>query len=232
MFTLDDLPVWEKIFKEIVLKQIGPLKGKRILDFGSGIGVISSFYAASNEVIAIEPSQEAINNAWKDYSYKQIEGDISACLELEEESFDYVICHNVLEYIDDKEKVVKELCRLLKKNGTLSIVKHNPYGRVMQMSVLLNDFSKAKNILEGGNSFSATYGEIKYYQDEDISSWCSSLQLVNKFGIRTFFDLQQNQEIQKEEKWQKEMIELEEKVSQIPSFYNISFFHHLIYKKK
>ncbi|MGN1295976.1 MAG: methyltransferase domain-containing protein [Bacilli bacterium] len=128
---------------------------------------------------------------------------------MEEESFDYNICHNVLEYIDDKERVVNELSHLLKKDGILSIIKHNPYGRVMQTSVLLNDFAMAKNILEGGNSCSASYGEIKYYQDEDISSWCPSLLLSNKFGIRTFFDLQQNQEIQRDEKWQEEMIELE-----------------------
>ena len=38
-----------------------------------------------------------------------------------------------MEYIDDKETVVKALARVLKKDGILSIAKHNRVGRVMQM---------------------------------------------------------------------------------------------------
>ena len=55
-----------------------------------------------------------------------------------DETFDIIICHNVLEYIDDKETVVKALSRVLKKDGILSIAKHNRAGRVMQMAVFLN----------------------------------------------------------------------------------------------
>ena len=52
------------------------------------------------------------------------------------------------------------------------------------------------------------------------------------YGLRTFWDLQQNQEIQKDEKWQKKMIEIEMKVSQNPDFQRIAFFHHLIFEKR
>ena len=38
-----------------------------------------------------------------------------------------------MEYIDDKETVVKALARVLKIDGILSIAKHNRAGRVMQM---------------------------------------------------------------------------------------------------
>ena len=41
-----------------------------------------------------------------------------------------------------------------------------------------------------------------------------------------------NQEIQKDEKWQKKMIEIEMKVSQNPDFQKIAFFHHLIFEKR
>lgn len=36
---LNQLPVWEKLAKDIVWKQIGALKRKTILDFGSGTGI-------------------------------------------------------------------------------------------------------------------------------------------------------------------------------------------------
>ena len=51
------------------------------------------------------------------------------------------------------------------------------------------------------------------------------------FGIRTFWDLQQNQAKHSEEEWQEKMIQLEMRVSQIEEFRKIAFFHHLILGK-
>ena len=82
-----------------------------------------------------------------------------------------IICHNVLEYIDDKQCTVNELARVLKQGGRLSIVKHNRAGRVMQMAVLLDDFEKANALLDGKNSTASKLGSIRYYEDKDISEW-------------------------------------------------------------
>lgn len=72
MHKITELPAWERLFKRIVWKQIGEIEGKRILDFGSGEGITANYFAEKNEVIAIEPSQEMLTNAWKDYQYTQI----------------------------------------------------------------------------------------------------------------------------------------------------------------
>ena len=37
---LMNLPPWEMLLKKILWKQLGDISGKRILDFGSGIGVM------------------------------------------------------------------------------------------------------------------------------------------------------------------------------------------------
>lgn len=232
MHSTNELPAWERLFKRIVWKQLGNIKNKRILDFGSGQGVTSNHFAISNDVTAIEPSQEMLLNAWKDYDYTQIVGDISSLSKFEDNSFDMIICHNVLEYIENKEQVINEFSRVLKVGGILSIVKHNRAGRVMQMAVLLDDFEKANNLLDGNNSSSLKYGQIRYYEDEDINRWNDKFELINFFGIRTFFDLQQNQEKHNDEEWQIKMIELENRVSQIDEYRNIAFFHHLIFVKK
>ncbi len=232
MHSTNELPAWERLFKRIVWKQLGNIKNKRILDFGSGQGVTSNHFAISNDVTAIEPSQEMLLNAWKNYDYTQIVGDISSLSKFEDNSFDMIICHNVLEYIENKEQVINEFSRVLKVGGILSIVKHNRAGRVMQMAVLLDDFEKANNLLDGNNSSSLKYGQIRYYEDEDINRWNDKFELINFFGIRTFFDLQQNQEKHNDEEWQIKMIELENRVSQIDEYRNIAFFHHLIFVKK
>ena len=231
MHSIAELPAWERLFKKIVWKQIGNLEGKKILDFGSGEGITANYFANRNDVTAIEPSKEMLSNAWKDYEYTQIIGDVSALSVFNDEAFDIIICHNVLEYIDDKETVVKALARVLKKDGILSIAKHNRAGRVMQMAVLLDDFEKANTLLDGENSTASKFGAIRYYEDKDILKWEPGLKITEVFGIRTFWDLQQNQEKHGNEEWQDKMMQLEMRVAQIPEYRNVAFFHHLMLKK-
>ena len=149
---LNQLPVWEKLAKVIIWKQIGELKGKTILDFGSGTVITADHYAADNHVIAIEPSEEMLAKQVNTNGYQQIVGSTDELKNLPSECFDYIFCHNVLEYVDDREEIVREFYRLLKPNGKLSIVKHNRNGRVMQMVVLLNNFDEANDLLDGHNS--------------------------------------------------------------------------------
>ena len=140
---IKNLPPWELLLKRILWTQIGQLRGKRILDFGSGIGVTANYYAAENDVVAVEPSEESVLQRWDDYSYSQIIGSTEALRTMEDESFDVIFCHNVLEYAPDRENILQEFYRLLKPQGIISLVKHNRPGRVMQMVVLLNEFEKA-----------------------------------------------------------------------------------------
>lgn len=232
MHTITELPAWERLLKRIVWEQLGETAGKRILDFGSGEGITANHFADRNSVVAVEPSEEMLKNRWEDYDYRQIIGDASRLSELEDDSFDLILCHNVLEYIDDKEQVTGELHRLLKTGGTLSIVKHNRAGRVMQMAVLLDDIGRANELLDGKDGTSSQFGAIRYYEDEQIAKWCKGLKLLDTFGIRTFWDLQQNQEKHGTEEWQAQMMQLEMRVSQIEEYRKIAFFHHLLFTKE
>ena len=229
---LNQLPTWEKLAKQIIWKQIGELKGKTILDFGSGTGITADHFAADNQVTAIEPSEDMLAQQVNTNSYQQIVGSTEELKKLPSNSFDYILCHNVLEYADDRETIVREFYRLLKPSGKLSIVKHNRNGRVMQMVVLLNNFDEANNLLDGHNSNAQQFGTINYYDNCDIAKWCNGFALQESYGVRTFWDLQQNQEIQKDDEWQKKMIGIEMRVSQNPVFQRIAFFHHLIFEKR
>ena len=231
MHDITDLPAWERLFKKIVWKQLGDMEGKKILDFGSGEGITANHFAEKNDVTAIEPSKEMLSNAWKDYEYTQIVGDVNALSAFKNETFDMIICHNVLEYIDDKAAVVKSVARVLKKDGIISIVKHNRAGRVMQMAVLLDDFEKANEILDGKDSTASKFGTIRYYEDNDITKWEPQITVSDILGIRTFWDLQQNQQKHGDEAWQEKMLQLELRVSQMQEYKNIAFFHHLLLKK-
>ena len=139
---------------------------------------------------------------------------------------------NVLEYAADRAAVVRALADKLKPGGTLSVIKHNRPGRVMQMAVLLDDFDRANALLDGGDDAQAVaYGAIRYNEDGDISRWAPELKLTKTLGQRTFWDLQQNQEKQTDPQWQAQMLALERRVSSLPEYLSIAFFHHLFFEK-
>lgn len=223
--------IWDLLAKKMIWNQLNFVHNMQILDFGSGDGMTANHFALHNNVIAIEPSEEMLSQRIKNNNYTQIKGSKEQLVFLPSESFDIILCHNVLEYTLDREIIVKEFYRLLKPNGFLSIVKHNRCGRVMQMIVLLNNFQIANQLLDGQDGTALKYGTIHYYQDNDLLKWCPGFSILKLYGIRTFWDLQQNQEIQAQEEWQQNMLQIEMRVSEIKEYQNIAFFHHLILKK-
>ena len=49
---------WGQIYYDILFEQLQDIKGKRVLDFGSGFGLVANHLAQDNEVLAVEPNEE------------------------------------------------------------------------------------------------------------------------------------------------------------------------------
>lgn len=228
---IKDIASWELMQKKMTWEQLKFIHNKRVLDFGSGNGMTADHFASNNEVIAIEPDKNMIQNRFREHKYVQISGDIKELRNFEEESFDVILCHNVLEYADEREDIVKEFSRVLKKDGYLSVLKHNRAGRVMQMVVLLNNFEHANELLDGKNGQAQQFGTINYYDESELLKWTETFRIEKIQGIRTFWDLQQNQDIQKDNSWQEKMLNIEMRVSSLEEYKTVAFFHHIIYEK-
>lgn len=227
-----DIAPWELLQKKMTWEQLKNLHNKRILDFGSGNGMTANHFALDNEVIAIEPDDEMLHDRFRENDYSQIKGDMKELKNFEDESFDVILCHNVFEYADEREKIIKEFSRILKKGGILSVLKHNRAGRVMQMAVLLNNFEHVNELLDGKNGHAQKFGVINYYEDKELLDWSDKFEIVRILGMRTFWDLQQNQEIHKDKIWQEQMLKIEMRVSELEEYKAIAFFHHVILRKK
>jgi S-adenosylmethionine-dependent methyltransferase len=223
---------WELLQKKMIWEQLKSIHNKKILDFGSGNGMTADHFALDNEVIAIEPDEKMLQDRFTENDYMQINGDRKELKNFEDESFDVILCHNVFEYVYEREEIIKEFSRILKKSGYLSVLKHNKAGRVMQMVVLLNNFEHANELLSGNNGHAQQFGIINYYEDKEILEWSDKFELERILGMRTFWDLQQNQEIQKDKTWQEQMLKIELQVSELEEYKSIASFHHVILRKK
>lgn len=230
--NVKNIAPWELLQKKMTWEQLKHIHDKRVLDFGSGNGMTANHFSIDNEVIAIEPDENMLQDRFRENNYIQIKGDIKELKNFENESFDVILCHNVFEYANEREEIIKEFSRILKKKGYLSVLKHNRVGRVMQMVVLLNNFEHANELLEGKNGHAQKFGMINYYDNKELLEWSDKFELERILGMRTFWDLQQNQEIQKDEAWQEQMLEMELKVSELEDYKAIASFHHVILRKK
>lgn len=222
------LPTWEYLQKKMIWDQLEDIKNRKILDYGSGQGYTAHALAKHNDVLAIEPSKDMLSSRVGIDEYTQIEGALEVLKNLESCSFDVVVCHNVLEYTHDRSLILNEFSRILKEDGILSIVKHNRAGRVMQMVALLNNFERGHAVLDGEDGIAQKYGSIMYYTDEDLIDWLPGFEIKKSFGVRTFWALQQNQDIHVDPYWQENMLTMEHKVSELDEFKSIASFHHVI----
>lgn len=224
---------WGVMFYRIVWEQLPQITNYKILDFGSGLGFTANYLAKNNDVVAIEPNVDMAEMRICENNYKQIVGDIEQLKQQQDSSFDIVVCHNVFEYAMERKDIFREFCRVLKPNGIMSIIKHNYAGRILQKVVFENNIDEAIMLLNGGQSNAAYFGQINYYNINDISEWIGDLDVnIEKvLGIRTFFALNPNNEIRYDPIWQKKMFELEMKASDINDYKNISFYNHILLKK-
>lgn len=217
---------WGKIQYIITFAQLEHIKGKKILDFGSGFGLVSQFLVQNNEVVAIEPQKELLF-AYSNHTYEKILGSLEQVKELKSESFDIVLCHNVLEYIDENCRVnyLSELKRVLKRDGKLSIIKHNQVGKIMQAVVFSNYVDQALDLLKGNQFKSVSFSQGTTYTIDELLEM-SRMKLENYQAIRTFYSLQMN-EVKMKDNWLEKMTEMELAVCDLYPYKDISFLQHV-----
>jgi 2-polyprenyl-6-hydroxyphenyl methylase/3-demethylubiquinone-9 3-methyltransferase len=96
--------------------------GKKLLDIGCGGGFLSEEFAKEGyEVTGIEPAASSLEAARSHAAGNGLEIDYRVgrgeCLPFADATFDVVACCDVLEHVDDPDKVIAEAARTLKPGG-------------------------------------------------------------------------------------------------------------------
>jgi len=227
---------WGRMLYELLFMQLNiPHTPKlKILDFGAGLGVTSNHYAAWHDVTAVEPNEEMIDNSFRRNPYVQIHGSIEKLTDIADNTYDIVLCHNVLEYIEEQEPVFAALFRMLKQGGTLSLVKHNRIGRVFHSAVFYNDPKKALTLLDQNTNGKSNYLGTQYiYSNDDVRAWSNKHggRIRKILGVRAFWALGQNNTVKYDEEWYQNMLLLESRAAEIDEYKNAAFSNHLLIEK-
>jgi 2-polyprenyl-3-methyl-5-hydroxy-6-metoxy-1,4-benzoquinol methylase len=143
--------------------------GRRVLDVGGGTGLFSVRLAELGfEVEVLDNSEPMLAVAADEASAKGLSGRISfrqgdaACLAalFPPSSFHSVVCHNVLEYMEDPLAVVHDLARVLKKDrgSIVSLLVRNRSGEVLKAAIKGKDGQQARATLVAETVLDSLYG--------------------------------------------------------------------------
>ena len=114
------------LFRKWRKELLNGVKGK-ILEIGVGTGNNLKYYPKNCEVTAIDVDKKAVEKAKKIFkkyhNYKIMEMDAQN-LTFDDSTFDYVISPLVLCSIPNPSKALKEINRVLKRNGELRTMEH------------------------------------------------------------------------------------------------------------
>ena len=103
-----------------LVKRFTNLKGKKILDLGCGIGTFSqAFYLEGAKVVGIDIEEEYLKRARLSFPHIDFVKGVGENLPFPDEEFQIVFCNEVLEHTQNDLLVLKEIFRVLQKDGFL-----------------------------------------------------------------------------------------------------------------
>ncbi len=105
-------------------------RGKRVLEVGCGIGIDLVRFARGGAVVTgVDLAESSIELAQKNFEHHNLPGKLllgnGEELDVEDNSFDVVYAHGVIQYTADPQKMVNELHRVAKPGGEVIMMVYN-----------------------------------------------------------------------------------------------------------
>jgi SAM-dependent methyltransferase len=116
-------------------------RGTKLLEVGCGVGLdLARFARGGANVTGIDLAAVSIDLARKNFAFQRAKGNLQVmdgeCLEFDDDSFDVVYAHGVLQYTANIEKMIAEIRRVLKPGGEAILMVYNRYSWLNFMSKL------------------------------------------------------------------------------------------------
>lgn len=135
-------------------------------------------------------------------------------------AFDLILCHNILEYVDDPHDVLLRAARMLRDSSSvISALVRNQAGEVLKSAIKDGDLSAAEHNLtaEWGNE-SLYGGKVRLFSSERLRSMLAAagLSVTAQRGIRAISDYLP-QRVSRDGDYER-IFELERKLGRHPEF--------------
>jgi S-adenosylmethionine-dependent methyltransferase len=145
-------------------------------------------------------------------------------------SFDLVLCHNILEYVDDPGVVLRSAARSLRDfSSIISVLVRNQAGEVLRAAIQDGNLAAAEHDLTAEWGHESLYGgEVRLFTAESLQAMMmeSSLTVSARRGVRVMSDylpakVSRNNEYQR-------ILELERKLGRRSEFAAVARYTHCL----
>lgn len=215
-----------------------PAKPWRILDAGGGQGQFSLQWAkAGHDVVICDISIEMLKLAEEQIKTLGLEKQVrlihSSVQDLHlhldgENQFDFVICHAVMEWLQEPQQLLPCLLEYLAPDAYLSLTFYNLHSLIYK-NLLRTNFKKIINQDYGGSRGSLT--PINPQDPGQVLGWIAQLPLavLCHSGIRVFHDYIFNEEHRAREP--ENLLQLELEFSQREPYRSLGRYIHVLVQK-
>ena len=206
-----------------------PSQSLLVLDIGGGTGAIAIRLAQLGFCIRLlDTSLPMLDFAKHAALEASVIGNISLVHgdagELETlfppESFDLILCHNILEYVDDPSVVLRGVARVLRSPaGMVSILVRNQAGEVLKAAIRDRDFDAAEQNLSSTWAHESLYGgRVRLFEAKNLRAMLTapSLTVTAERGVRVISDYLPQRASEDDE--YKQIFQIERKLGKRPDF--------------
>ena len=148
-------------------------------------------------------------------------------------SFDVVLCHNILEYVDDPATMLRGAARLLRDTSAiLSIVVRNQAGEVFKAAIQAGDLAAAEANLTAEWGFESLYGgRVRLFTGRTLQAMlkAASLTVIARRGVRVVADYLPPR-ISRSSEYAR-ILELERKLGSRPQFAAVARYTHCLARR-
>lgn len=205
-----------------------------VLDIGGGTGGFAVRVAQlGHRVAVVDPSPDALAALSRRAQEFDVadrvsgeQGELSGLLDVVgEASADVVLCHGVLEIVDDPAAALATIARVLRPGGTLSLLVAQRHAAVVARA-MAGHFQQASAILAGDSSGKAghrfTSDEVTGLLDD------AGFTTASVHGIRVFADLVPASLLDLEPGATQALVELEQDVATRPEYLPLAAQVHVL----
>lgn len=148
--------------------------------------------------------------------------------------FDVVLCHNVLQYLDDAQAGMNAICAPLKPGGIVSVININRYSDVLQAALMRHDLDEALANLDTRESFTPLFDTpLRHYAGEELipALEAAGCTLLGHYGVRCVNDYIADNTLKADPVFYAKLEALEMTLSDRYPYYLMARFFQLIGRK-
>jgi DNA polymerase-4 len=211
----------------------------RIIDIGGGTGGFAVPLAELGHTVqVIDPSPDALAALDRRARERGVsdrvtgqQGDLSDLPRLVDEA-DLVLCHGVLEMVDDPAASLAAIADVLRPGGHLSLLVAQRHAAVVARA-MAGHFQAARELLDGDATTAATgRGGRRYTRDEVVDLLAAAgLQPTAVHAVRVFADLVPGSLLDLEPGASAALVELEQAVATRPEYLPLAAQVHVIARR-